>query len=225
MSGDAENRAQCEVIADDLTELALGTLPGRRRSEVLAHVGSCQSCRAELEQLSVVVEALQQLAPRVQPPIGFELHVAERLQGMTAARPRRRRLVGVLSAAAAVVAVLAFGLGALVARGDDNGKGRSSATDPVAANFMSNGQVIGELVISDGSPAWMTVTVHGGGWLGTVTCEVTLAGGAVHTIGVYELSGEAAAWAAPLPSTGGRVRSAELIAADGTTVASAQVRA
>jgi len=38
MSGDLERPAQCEAIADDLTELALGTLAGHRRAEVLEHV-------------------------------------------------------------------------------------------------------------------------------------------------------------------------------------------
>ncbi|MGZ4671478.1 MAG: anti-sigma factor family protein [Ilumatobacteraceae bacterium] len=223
MSGDIEHPAQCELIADELTELALGTLSGPRRSEVLEHVGSCQSCRAELDQLSIVVEALQQLAPRMQPPLGFELRLAEKLQGTAAPRPRRYRRVGVLSAAAVLVGVLAFGLGALVAPGAGNGRGQSAATNLKSASFTSRGHVLGDLLISAGSPAWMLVTIHSDGWQGTVTCDVTLSGGQVQTIGVFKLSGEYGVWAAPLPSTGGQVRSAQLIASDGTVLASAQV--
>jgi hypothetical protein len=225
MSGDVEQPGQCEMIADELTELAFGTLSGRRRSEVLDHVGSCEPCRAELEQLSIVVEALQQLAPRVQPPLGFELRLAERLQANATPRPRRYRRVGVLSAVAVVVVMLAFGLGALVAPGAGNGKGQSSGTNLVTANFTSRGQVIGELQLPAGSPAWMLVTIHGGGWQGTVTCEVTLAGGQVETVGAFKLSGEYGAWAAPLPSTAGQVRSARLIASNGRILASAQLEA
>jgi anti-sigma factor RsiW len=225
MSGDLEHPAECEVIADELTELALGTLSGRRRSEVLDHVGSCQPCRAELEQLSIVVEALQQLAPRMQPPLGFELRLAERLQGTATPRPRRYRRAGALSAVAVVVVMLAFGLGALVAPGAGNGQGQSAGTNLVTANFTSHGRVLGELLISAGSPAWMTVTVHGGEWQGAVTCDVTFSGGQVETIGVFKLSGEYGAWAAPLPSTAGQVRSAQLIASDGTILASAQLEA
>ena len=125
MSGDTEHSAQCEAFADDLAELALGTLAGRRRSDVLEHVGSCRACRVELAQLSSVVESLQQLAPEVQAPLGFELCLAERLQGDAAPRPRRHRRIAVLTAAAAVVVgMLAFGLGVLVAPSGGNDKGQ-----------------------------------------------------------------------------------------------------
>ena len=69
----------------------------------------------------------------------------------------------------------------------------------------------------------MFVTVHGGGWQGMVTCDVTFAGGEVETVGVFKLSGEYGAWTAPLPSSAGEVRSAQLIASNGTVVASAQL--
>jgi anti-sigma factor RsiW len=225
MSGDVEHPAQCEVIADELSELALGTLSGRRRSEVLDHVGSCQPCRAELEQLSIVVEALQQLAPRMQPPLGFELRLAERLQGSATPRPRRRRRVGALSAVAVVVATLAFGLGALVASGAGSSKGQSAETGLVTANFTSEGRVLGQVVVAAGSPAWMLVTIHDGESQGTVTCNVTLSGGQVKTVGVFKLSGEYGAWGVPLPSNAGKVRSAQLVASNGTILASAELEA
>jgi hypothetical protein len=190
---------------------------------VLDHVGSCQPCRTELEQLSTVLESLQQLAPRMQPPLGFEVRLAERLQGTATPRPRRYRRVGALSAVAVVVVMLAFGLGALVAPGAGNGKGESAETNLVTANFTSDGHVFGELVVAAGSPAWMLVTIHDGEWQGTVTCNVTLSGGRVETVGVFKVSGEYGAWGVPLPSNAGQVRSAQLIASDGTILASAQL--
>ena len=225
MSSHVEDPAQCEVIADELSELALGTLSGQRRSDVLDHVESCQSCRAELEQLSTVVEALQQLAPRMQPPLGFELRLAAKLHGTETRQPRRYRRVNALIAVAAVVVTLAFGLGALVAHGAGNGKGQSSATNLVRANFTSHGQVLGELMVSADHPAWMLVTIHDGAWKGSVTCNVTFAGGQVETIGTFKLSGEYGAWAAPLKSSAGQVRSAQLIAPDGAIVATAELGA
>ena len=220
MSGDVDHPAQCEVIAEELSELALGTLSGRRRSEVLDHVGSCQLCSAELAQLSIVVEALQQLAPRVQPPLGFETRLAQKLHAKATSRPRRSRRVGALIAAAVVM--LAFGLGAVVATAAGNGRGESVEANLDTANFTSDGQVIGELYISAGSPAWMLVTMHAGGWQGTVTCNVTFSGGQVETIGVFEHSG-GSTWAASLPPTAGQVRSAQLVASNGTVLASAQL--
>ena len=220
MSGDVEHPTPCEVVADEIMELALGTVSGRRRSEVLEHVGSCQLCSAELAQLSVVVEALQQLAPRVQPPLGFEARLAEKLQANATSRLRRSRRVSALIAAA--VLMLAFGLGAVVAAVAGNGRSESADADLETAKFTSGGQVIGEVYISSGSPAWMLVTMRAGGWQGTVTCNVTLSGGQVETIGAFEHSGDST-WATSLPSTAGQVRSAQLVASNGTVLASAQL--
>ena len=123
MSGYVEGSARCEEIRDELAELALGTLSGRERSEVLGHVGSCPRCSAELEQLSVVADALLQLAPSMQPPLGFELTLAARLRSI--ATPRRRvQHVRLLAVAAAVVVVFAFGLGALLAPQGGSAKGQ-----------------------------------------------------------------------------------------------------
>ena len=117
-----------------------------------------------------------------------------------------------------------FRPGTLLLRGRQRW-GQAAATDVVTADFTSDDQVVGQLVISAGDPAWMFVTVHGGGWEGTVSCNVTLSGGQVETIGVFKLSGEYGSWAAPLPSTGGQVRSAELVGSNGTVFASAEVEA
>jgi hypothetical protein len=224
MSGDAEHPKQCEAFADELAELALGTLSGRTRSEVLDHVGSCARCRVELEQLSVVAEAVQQLSPPMQPPLGFELRLAERLQGASVARPWRFRRAGALiTTAAAAVAVLAFGLGALVTGGSGGAKSPSAATNLVSANFTSGGPITGSVLISAGSPRWMLVATQAGGWRGTVTCEVTLSSGEVQTIGTFKLSGEYGVWAAPLVTTGGPVQSARLIDTTGAILASAQI--
>jgi len=225
MSGDVEHPAQCEEIADELTELALGTLSGRRRSDVLDHVGSCQQCRDELEKLSTVVESLQQLAPEVQAPLGFELRLAERLQGDATHRLRRRRRIGVLSAVAVLLGMLVFGLGVLVAAGSRNDKRQSAGSEAVTADFTSQGEVVGRLFVAAGSPGWVFVTIDGGRWHGTVTCDLTFDGGQVETVGVFKLAGEYGAWAAPLPPAAGQVRSAQLIASNGTVVASAQLDA
>jgi hypothetical protein len=223
MSGDAHNPGPCSAMADDLPLLALGTLSGRSRSAVLDHVESCARCRTELEQLSAVAEALQQLTPEVQPPLGFELRLLERLQAAPTPRRRSRRLV-VLSAAAAALVVVSLGLGLLVHRWTAGVSDRSVASAPATANLTSGGEVVGSVLVAPGSPAWMLVTVEGGKWQGTVTCEVTLADGQVATVGTFALTGGYPSWAAPLPATGGAVRSARLIDSNGATVASARFR-
>jgi hypothetical protein len=223
MSGYIEDPGQCDLIRDELTELTLGILSGRRRSEVLGHVGSCLRCSAELEHLSMVADTLLQLAPEVEPPLGFELRLAERLQvGATVHRQRRLRRASVLSAAAAVMVFLGFGLGALVTPGGDNNRAQSATANLTRANLTSHGQVLGEVMISAGSPAWMFMMIDQGAWPGKVTCEVTLAGGRVETLGTFTLTGGYGAWGAPLTSPAGQVRSVRLIAPNGTVLASAR---
>ena len=88
-------------------------LTGRDRVRVLAHVESCPRCAEELEQLSRAADAVVQVAPEVEPPMGFEVRLFERMGVADVRRRRRVRpsrwTVGALAAAAAVAA-LAVGL-------------------------------------------------------------------------------------------------------------------
>jgi Putative zinc-finger len=226
MSRHGEDFTQCEPFQDELAELALGILSGRRRSEVLGHVASCPRCTAELERLSVVADTLLLLAPEVEPPLGFELRLAERLQEAAAVyRPRRFRRGAALSAAAVIALALGFGLGTIAAPQNGNAKEQPAAANLTAANLTSHGHVVGEVMISAGSPAWMFMTIEAGAWSGPVTCDVTVAGGTVQQIGAFKLLGGYGAWGAALASPAGQVRSARLVAPDGTVVASAQLSA
>jgi hypothetical protein len=226
VSGAFEPPIDCESFADDLAELALGTSEGRRRSEVLDHVASCPSCRVELQELSSVAEAVQQLTPSVQPPLGFEMRLAERLQGGVVVRPQPSRRFGarVLALAAAVV-LFAFGVGALVATVVKGSDQHAAASGLVSANFTAGGKVVGDVLISNGDPGWMLVSTEGTAWKGPVTCEVTLADGTVKTIGTFTMSGDYGVWATPLDPAAGRVRTARLIDGKGTVLADAQVSA
>jgi hypothetical protein len=225
MSRDIEDPRQCEVIQDELAELALGTLSGRSRSEALDHVACCLRCAAELERHSIVADTLLQLAREMEPPLGFELRLAERLRGApTARKPRRLRRTSVLAAAAAVMALVGFGLESLVAAGGGGNQSQSATPGFTTANLTAHGSVLGKVIISTGRPPWMFMTMSGDNLSGTVTCDVTLAGGKVETIGVFKVSGGYGTWAAPLPSPTDALRSAELIAANGAILASARLR-
>jgi len=230
MSGYGEAPEECELIQDELAEFALGTLFGRRRSEVLQHIGSCPMCSATLNHLSTVADAMLQLAPRKDPPLGFELRLAERLQAMAPAtssvhRPRGFGRVSMLAAASVLIVVLGFSVGALATRQGGNRQAQSSSVVLASAHLTSQGHVVGLVMITAGRPAWMFMTVTTEGWTGGVTCQVTLAGGRVETVGVYRLSGGYGAWGAPLPSPAGGVRSARLLAPNGTVLASARLSA
>jgi len=223
MSGDIERSAACGDIVDDLAEMALGTLSGQRRSEVLDHVAGCASCRAELDQLSKVTEALQLLAPPMQPPLGFEMRLAERLRASSAPQHQRVSRAWMFAAAASAVLVLALGVTvALIGRGSS---GAATASGLTSADLTSGGKVVGSVLLSGEQPGWMLVSTDGVTWGGPVRCEVTLVGGEVHTIGTFSVSGEYSVWAAPLPEHAGTVQSARLIDSSGTVLATAQVRA
>jgi hypothetical protein len=223
MSRERDVSGACVAIADDLPLLALGTLDGRGRSAVLRHIDTCDPCRQELDELSLVADTLQQLTPEVQPPLGFELRLAERLEEVTTDRKRSRR-GALLSAAAAIVVVL--GLGALYVHGAGSAaRGTFAAAPPVTADVLSEGRVVGSVMVSPGSPPWLLMTIQGGQWEGTVTCQVTLSSGRVVTVGTFSLSSAYPSWTAPLPTTGGSVVSARLIDAQGSVLASARLQA
>ncbi|MFC8519250.1 hypothetical protein [Streptomyces sp. NPDC057257] len=71
---------------DELTALALGTLPGGP-AELLRHLTTCPSCRAAYDDLSAAVDAVLPAAPRVAAPPGFDARVLERLEQLELRRP------------------------------------------------------------------------------------------------------------------------------------------
>ena len=214
---------QCEAIAEEPSELALGILSARRRSEVLNHVESCRRCNAELEVLAFVGDAILQLAPESEPPLGFEQRLAERLQANTIERrPTRLRRTCVLSAVAMLLLVLGFGLGDITRPRNGNGHSQSTTSNLTSVRLTSRGQVLGEIFVSQGKPKWIFMAVDNGARSGAVTCAVTLVGGRVETIGKFHLSPGYGAWRAPLKSFAAHVRAAELVAPDGAVLASAR---
>jgi hypothetical protein len=224
MSEFVDERRECESFADDLAVVALGTSSGRRREDVLAHVERCPSCSAELEQLSVVADRVLELAPEVEPPVGFEWRLARRLKSdARSRRPATRRRVSVIALAAAVALVLGFGLGLLVSNSSPTAPVPSARARPTEASLRSHGHAVGDVIVSSGATPWMIMTVDSGWWSGAVTCEAVLAGGKVETIGTFRLSGGYGTWGAPLRAPWGQVRGARLVASDGVVLASASL--
>jgi hypothetical protein len=223
MNDHAKGPMSCEGFQEDLTAIALDSLSGRRRSEVLSHVESCQRCAIELEQLSMVADAVLHLAPEEDPPVGFELRLAQRLQaGATQQRSHRFSRAHYLVAAALIVAI-GFGVGALV--GSHSAKNASQSTANLAsATLSSRGRAVGEVFVSGGKPSWMFMAIDSPSWSGEVTCQLILANGSAETVGSFELSDGYGSWGAPLTSSAGRVRGARLITVGGAVVASASFR-
>jgi hypothetical protein len=228
-------KVACADVEGSLAELTLGVLPGDERAIVLAHLNSCERCQAEAERLTLTADALLQLAPDVEPPVGFEVRLFERLgvKPDTEVNVARRRIGGALGrlsnrgkglvAAAAVTIGVALGFGGgWVANPGASlasptySRGGTSAT----ATLLSDNRAVGTVSTFSGTPGWMLMTVHGGNVNGWVICEVTLSNGKQVAVGTFRLDQGYGAWSARLPVSAQDIRSAR-VAYDGVVVGSA----
>src|SRR5580658_10974314 len=233
-------KVDCVDVEASLAELALGVLPGDERAVVLAHLESCERCQAEAERLALTTDTLLQLAPEVEPPLGFEVRLFERLGisevnpevnvarkriGRSLARLSNRGRVWAATAAVAVGVALGFGGGWVANPG-------ASLASPAydhrvtgaTATLLSDNHAVGTVSTFAGTPGWMLMTVHGGEVSGWVTCEVTLANGKQVAVGSFRLDQGYGAWSARLPVSPHDIRSAR-VAYDGVVVGSATIAA
>ncbi len=204
---------------DDLIEFALGTLSGRSRANVLQHLETCAHCNTELESLVDAADQLLWLAPEAEPSLGFESRVIERYRNSQPRRVTHLRRISVLAVAAMIAIVLGVGVGAVVS--GHGGNPPASAIRPTTGRLVSNGETLGEVTISTGSPSWMVMDIDTGDVSGLVWCEVTLADGHVVTVGKFTIANGYGSWVAPIRHPASDVRSARIVNAHGTVLAQA----
>lgn len=223
MSGEM-NQHGCAEHQEALSELALGVLTGRHRTQVLAHVESCPYCAEELEQLSRAADAVVQVAPEAEPPLGFEVRLFERM-GVADVRRRHRFhpsrwAVGALSAAAAVAA-LAVGLSLGLSSSPAPVHNAAPARGVVSASLVEHGAVVGRVTTHAGTEPWMSMMLFDSGAHGPVSCDVVTSDGVRHHVGSFVARKGYGAWAAPLHVDPQDIRSAEIVAPSGTVIATA----
>jgi hypothetical protein len=233
-----DDRQQCDAYSENLAELALGILTGRARAATLAHVDSCAHCAEELEQLSRAADAVVSVAPELEPTVGFEVRLFNRMglgddpvpvptlldQGRrgtfrrVAAAPR-----WALASAAAVVA-LVVGLSIGWSIGSPSGNPHPAEAGLVAnATLREHGNAVGTVATYGGSTPWMVVTLDDSSANGTITCEVVTDNGVTHRIGTFSASYGHAAWDAPLKVAPQDVRRAKVVSSNGTVIATASL--
>jgi hypothetical protein len=221
---DDMRESECDRLADDLAELALGVLTGRERAQALSHVESCPRCSDELEQLSRVADTVVQAAPDMEPPVGFEVRLFERM-GVADVRPRRHRLrpsVWVPVVAAAAAAALALGLGwSLPSSPAPSVTAQGHAKGAVSADLVENGETVGHVVAFGGARPWMSMMLADSTARGTVQCIVVTDDGATHHVGTFVARQGYGAWIAPLQVKPEDVRTAEVVSPSGTVIATA----
>jgi hypothetical protein len=185
---------------------------------VLSHVESCPRCAQQLEIHSWTADSVLQAAPDMEPPLGFEVRLLERM-GVADARPVRRRLrlsrwvPAVVGIAAAAVAL---GVGLRVTS--------SPPTSPsVTAGAQGSHQVetVGHVMAFAGDKPWLSMMLDDSSAHGTVRCVVVTQDGVRHTVGTFESREGYGAWVSPLHVNPATVRTAEVVSPSGTVIATA----
>jgi hypothetical protein len=222
----------CEEHGNELAELALGVLTGRERSRTLSHVESCARCAEELEVLSRTADTVLQAAPDMEPPLGFEVRLFERM-GVTDVAPRRRRgrgfrpsrWVPAVVGVAAAALVLGIGLSATsspsTSPNHDQAAAPSQSPHAATAALVSDGKTVGHVMTFGGDKPWLSMMLDDSSARGTVRCVVVTEDGEAHTVGTFESHDGYGAWMARLPVNPDTVRTAEVESPSGTVIATA----
>jgi hypothetical protein len=224
MSDDVREHG-CERYSNELAELALGVLTGRERVRVLAHVEDCPRCADELELLSRVADSVVQAAPEIDPPLGFEVRLFERM-GVSDVPPRRRRLLRPSRWVPAVVGVaaaaLALGLGLTSSPSHTATAQAHNARAALTGDLVENGgTVVGHVVMVGGDKPWMSMMLDDSTARGKVNCVVVTGDGVSHQVGTFEAREGYGAWTAALHVDPAHVHSAEVVSPSGTVIATA----
>jgi hypothetical protein len=149
----------CAELGEVAPELALEVLGGAERAAAIAHLEGCVTCQQLVDALAADADRLLMLAPRAEPPAGFQDRVLTSLTRV--ARPEaprarfrartRARGVAVLGLAASVALVaLALGLGP-----------SARPTAAGAAMRTGTGEVVGHVFVHGEPEAALFMTLPG----------------------------------------------------------------
>lgn len=78
----------CDAAQVLLADLATGAATGQDRARAVEHLADCAACRREVAELARAADTLLLLAPRVEPPAGFETRVIATLEAHPPAAER-----------------------------------------------------------------------------------------------------------------------------------------
>jgi anti-sigma factor RsiW len=162
-------KVECADVRDLAPELALGSLDGAVRGEVLVHIAHCPACRAEVRDLADVVDGLAGLGPSVEPPPTLAERVLAAIRSESAGAPpvavpaRRRWRTLHLVAAAVIAAAVAVGATVAVAATRHSAPASSVAlnarTLQVEPMIGVDDHQLGSAYVSRGADPWVLVNV------------------------------------------------------------------
>lgn len=207
---------------DELTALALGTLPGEPAT-LLRHLTACVTCRAAYDELSAAVDAVLPAAPSVAAPPGFDTRVLDRLE-LRRSSPARRRYRTPLLVAAAAAAGLCLGAGGTTLLHHESAPVQVAASDHGARLVTGSGAAVGTVEPSRAGTERVLVMQITAGRPGThYTCRLLLKDGSTRDAGQWWMpqSGRAT-WIAY--GSAGSVDRVQLVTDDGHVWSSAVLR-
>ena len=158
---------ECAEVQELAPEMALGSLDGAVRADVLAHMAHCPACRAEVRDLADVVDGLAALTPAAEPPPGLAERVLAAIRAEAplpapaVSRRRRWRTRQLVVAAVAAVALGVVGTTALVATRDTPSKdvALNARTLRVVPMVGTDDHHLGDAYVSRGDDPWVLVNV------------------------------------------------------------------
>ncbi len=176
----------CAAFGEAAPALAVGTVAEPYRSELFTHAASCASCAAALADLSEVADGLLNLAPEVEPPVGFETRAVARMghppDASTGAATWRQWHRSVAIAASVVVSLAA---GVVLGRTTAD---RPDAAAPAASGVIVSvtGQRVGTVDLEARATPRVVLTMdRSGSWPGVWTCQIRAADGRWVDVGSY----------------------------------------
>lgn len=203
----------CDELAAVAAEVALDDLTGSDRAAALGHLASCTECRALVTDLAAVADSLLLLAPPIEPPSGFESRVLSRLDVVAPARRTRPWIALAVAAAAAIGAVVGFGIAST----------EEPSRLPLAAELRNAaGESAGNVLLAD-DPDRMTCVFEDEQFGGAYSVEVVLEDGSVAGVGSFRADGAPWTWTVPLPVDAGDVRTVRVLDGDGVVRVTAEL--
>jgi len=158
----------CDQARDHIPDLALGSLAGEDRADLVTHLSTCASCQELSDDLIRIVDDLLVLTPPAEPPEGFE---ARALAAMTGApRPRAwHHMPGFKTPVrwlAVAALILVFAAGALAGT-SISGRRTVRAPAPQLAGLIreaplvsGSGATWGDAYVHAGTEPWIFVSMR-----------------------------------------------------------------
>ncbi|WP_405875344.1 hypothetical protein [Streptomyces sp. NBC_00005] len=207
---------------DELTALALGTLPGEP-PELLRHLAACAACRSAYDDLSAAVDAVLPAAPTVAAPPGLDARVLDRMELRRRSPARRSHRTPLLVAAAAAAGLCLGAVGGVLLH-HESAQVQVTASDHGALLVTGSGARVGTVEPSRVGEDRVVVMQITAGRPGIhYTCRLVLTDGSTRDAGQWWMppSGRAT-WIAY--GSAGSVDRVELVTDDGHVWSSAVLR-